>query len=98
MKSGRQAPLLGSLLTKPSNLASFKIHGIAVGQPTFLLFIQVVERSPSPAILSNLTSIELSEPLLHRRPHQWELFRILVSLPSIRSLKAYGLKDGEKLE
>lgn len=95
LERGDEALFLAILLTLLPSLASLKILKVGVDHKYLPRFVNEIKDGP---MLPNLTSIELLETLVRWKQGYWETLRAFSNLPSVRSIKAHKLKDGDKLE
>ena len=93
MKLDHCGPCLAFLLTLLPNLTSLEVNDDGANDNWFLEFIENITRSPNATVLSNLTSVDISGIQRHDEQTPWEVLRVFFNLPSLKNLKARGLKD-----
>ena len=84
---------LACLLTFLPNLTSLEFNGKGADDESFLDEIEIIMRSPSSTVLSNLTSVNMLQIPPGNEATPWKVLRVFFNIPTLKVLKAGGLKD-----
>lgn len=101
VRQGDEASLVNILLIVLPKLVSLNIQRLGDDHEVFHRFINSILRSGQSIVfptevLSNLTSVDLSDTLAQGNKCCWETFGALFHLPSVMSLKAHKFKDSDE--
>lgn len=93
-----RGPFLATLLTWLPKLTSLEFVGKGAiddnpNHESFLDCIEDLTRSPDFTVLTNLTSVNLLRIRQRNEATPWRILRVFFNLPSLKVLKAGGLKD-----